>query len=57
VLRQSVLVAGNEKLTLRLPKGHDALLGEAVERRLQALAGALGRTSAVALGKVKRRSS
>jgi hypothetical protein len=45
------------KLTLRLPKGHDALLGEAVERRLQALAAALGRTSAVAVGKAKRGAS
>jgi exopolyphosphatase/guanosine-5'-triphosphate,3'-diphosphate pyrophosphatase len=57
VLRQSSIAMGDVKLTLRLPKGHDALLGEAVERRLQALAAALGRTSAVAVGKPKRAAS
>jgi exopolyphosphatase/guanosine-5'-triphosphate,3'-diphosphate pyrophosphatase len=57
ILRQSSLGLGDAKLTLRLPKGHGELLGEAVERRLQALAGAFGKTSAVALGKAKRGSS
>jgi exopolyphosphatase/guanosine-5'-triphosphate,3'-diphosphate pyrophosphatase len=53
ILRHSAIAAGDSKLTLRIPKGNDALLGEAVERRLQALAGALGKISAVALGKMK----
>jgi exopolyphosphatase/guanosine-5'-triphosphate,3'-diphosphate pyrophosphatase len=35
VLKQSSVVATDARLTLRLQKGHDALLGEAVERRLQ----------------------
>ena len=57
ILKQSSIAVGDAKVTLRLPKGHDALLGEAVERRLQALAGALGKTAAVTLGKAKRGSS
>src|SRR5262249_6360731 len=57
ILRQSSLGVGDAKLTLRLPKGHGELLGEAVERRLQALAAALGKTSVVTLGKGKRGSS
>jgi exopolyphosphatase/guanosine-5'-triphosphate,3'-diphosphate pyrophosphatase len=57
ILRRSSLAVGAAKLTLRLPKGHGELLGEAVERRLQALAGACGKAFAVALGEAKRGSS
>jgi exopolyphosphatase/guanosine-5'-triphosphate,3'-diphosphate pyrophosphatase len=57
VLRQSSVSARDARVTLRLPKGHGELLGEAVERRLQALAGALGKTFAVTLGKAMRGSS
>jgi exopolyphosphatase/guanosine-5'-triphosphate,3'-diphosphate pyrophosphatase len=57
VLRQSSIVATDARLTLRLQKGHDALLGEAVERRLQALASAVGKSPSVTVGKPKRAAS
>jgi exopolyphosphatase/guanosine-5'-triphosphate,3'-diphosphate pyrophosphatase len=57
ILKQSSLGVADGRLTLRLPKGQDSLLGEAVERRLQALATALGKSSTVAVGSGSRRSS
>ena len=55
ILKRCALNATDGKVTLRLPKGHDALLGEAVERRLQALAASLGKSAAVAVGRDGRR--
>jgi exopolyphosphatase/guanosine-5'-triphosphate,3'-diphosphate pyrophosphatase len=57
VLKQSSVVATDARLTLRLQKGHDALLGEAVERRLQALASAVGKSPSVTVGRPKRAAS
>jgi exopolyphosphatase / guanosine-5'-triphosphate,3'-diphosphate pyrophosphatase len=57
ILRRSAVAVADGRLNLRLPKGHDALLGEAVERRLQALATALGKSAAVVVGSERRRSS
>jgi len=55
ILRRSAVTVADGRLNLRLPKGHEALLGEAVERRLQALATALGKSSAVIVGSDRRR--
>ena len=55
ILKRSSITAADGRVTLRLPKGHDSLLGEAVERRLQALATALGKSPAVVVGGGGRR--
>jgi len=57
ILKRCAVTAADSKVTLRLPKGHDALLGEVVERRLQALAAALGKSPGVVLGRSRRRPS
>jgi exopolyphosphatase/guanosine-5'-triphosphate,3'-diphosphate pyrophosphatase len=54
ILKRSELAVADAKVTLRLPKGQDALLGEAVERRLQALALAIGKSPAVVVGRDRR---
>jgi exopolyphosphatase/guanosine-5'-triphosphate,3'-diphosphate pyrophosphatase len=55
ILKRSSIAAADGPVTLRLPKGHDSLLGEAVERRLQALGTALGKSAAVVVGRGGRR--
>ncbi|HTO82735.1 MAG TPA: exopolyphosphatase [Methylomirabilota bacterium] len=50
LLRQTGLSIDSARLTLHLPKGNDMLFGEAVERRLEALARAVNRTAGVAEG-------
>ena len=57
VLRRTRLQASDSKLTLRLPRDHSDLLGEAVERRLEALAKALGRSFAVAEAAARRKAA
>jgi exopolyphosphatase / guanosine-5'-triphosphate,3'-diphosphate pyrophosphatase len=57
ILKRSAITVADSRVNLRLPKGQDALLGEAVERRLQALATALGKSSAVLIGNDRRRSA
>jgi exopolyphosphatase/guanosine-5'-triphosphate,3'-diphosphate pyrophosphatase len=55
ILKQSGLSVSEARLTLRLPRGQQVLFGEAVERRLDALAKALGKSTAVET--VQRRSA
>jgi exopolyphosphatase/guanosine-5'-triphosphate,3'-diphosphate pyrophosphatase len=50
ILKRSAVAVADGKVSLRLPKGDEELLGEAVERRLQALAAALGKSAAVVIG-------
>jgi len=47
LLQRTSLVLGDEHLTLSLPEDSKCLIGEVVERRLEALAKALGRTGAI----------
>ncbi|WP_207476205.1 Ppx/GppA family phosphatase [Arenibaculum pallidiluteum] len=48
LLQRTNLVLGDERLTLSLPEDSACLVGEVVERRLDALAKSLGRTGAIA---------
>ncbi len=56
LLRQTGINLTDAKLTLLLPKGNDVLYGEAVERRLEALGRALGRSTGVSEAAIKRGS-
>jgi exopolyphosphatase/guanosine-5'-triphosphate,3'-diphosphate pyrophosphatase len=56
LLKRSAVALTDARVTLRLPKGQGELLGEAVERRLGALATALGKSSAVAVGDSRQRA-
>jgi exopolyphosphatase/guanosine-5'-triphosphate,3'-diphosphate pyrophosphatase len=55
VLKRSAVSLTEGRVALRLPRGHDSLLGEAVERRLHALAAALGKSAAVVVGSDRQR--
>lgn len=57
ILRRIRLTASDTRITLHLPRDHNDLLGEAVERRFEALGKALGRSTAVADTGARRRKT